>query len=486
MAELAPAGSGPDGTPPGELGPDNEAQLARLRRALSMAMGFQLVLLEIPEHPIRRVVLDRVLAWSAAGEIPPLRHLVIDPAAPEEMQIADRIVAASTGCIVDGLDSVFVSNAVFERALGTLNWYRERLRELEGPLVLVLSPRGTSALMARAPDFATWRSHSCRIAAPRSEAVSVPFGALLDPQPDPLELDVTEAALVAARHKGLSRDKLAILWLAVARARARASDGAGHDDAIAAAEELISSGIDDPGVAADLATTMIFDDIQQGRLDKARDRLAAFDDSSEAELPASIKASLTLYRAQLALAAQSWLEATEHARVAVQRADEADAHLLRLEARYALIVSVWRLGDLSSARSVAEEVVAISTEITEVARALCTQADIDVARGRLDLAVDTLMRALWRVGAGPDHAAERSDITVRLTRIAAQAMAATRVASSHELVASAANLFFEAAALAQSDGDPRRYEDFIQRQLKELAQRLDRSSGEDPASGSST
>lgn len=486
MAEIVPAGTGPLDPPPGELGPDNEAQLLRLRKVLSGERRFQLVLLEVPEHPIRRAVIDRVLAWSAAGEIPPLRHLVIDPVAPEETQIADRIVAAPTGCIVEGLDSVFVPDAVFDRAMGTLNWYRERLRELDGPLVLVLSPRGTSALMARAPDFATWRSHTCRIKAPRFAETPALVDALLDPQPDPLELDVTEAALVAARHKGLSRDRLAILWLAVARARARASDGAGHDDAIAAAEELISSGIDDPGVAADLATAMIFDDIQQGRLDKARDRLAAFADSSEAELPASIKAWLTLYRAQLALAAQSWREATEHARVAVQRADEADVHLLRLEARYALLVSVWMLGDLSSARSVAEEVVDISTEITEVARALCTLSDIDVARGRLDLAVDTLMRALWRVGAGPDHAAERSDITVRLTRIAAQAMAATRVASSHELVASAANLFFEAAALAQSDGDPSRYEDFIQRQLKELAQRLDRQNGEDPASGSSS
>jgi hypothetical protein len=447
VADHPPAASDRRGASLVELGPDNEAQLAHLRRALSDAGQFQVVLLEVPEHPIRRVVIDRVLAWSAAGRIPPLRRLAFDPAAPDEGQIVERIMAAPTGCIVEGLDSVLVSDAVFDRALGTLNWYRERLRALDGPLLLVLSPRGVAALMARAPDFATWRSHTCRIAVPRSHASPARLEALLDPRPDPLDLDVAEAALAAARHKGSPRDRLAGLWLGVARARARANDRTGHDDALAAAEELISAGIEDPGAAATLAAMMIDDDIEQGHLAKARERLAVFDHFFEAEVPTFIKARVALIRAQLAFTEQAWPEAADHARLAARLADEADQRSLRFAARQVLIASAWHFGDPSSLRPLAEELVAIATTIPEIARALTMLAVIEAARGRLDLAVDALKRALGMVGTGSGHAAERTDIMAHLAQTAVLAAGTTPTASSSELMAAVA-LASEAAALA--------------------------------------
>src|SRR5690606_39131019 len=149
-----------------------------------------------------------------------------------------------------------------------------------------------------------------------------------------------------------------------------------------------------------------------------------FDCLFQPEAAISTRSWVAMSRARLALEDRAWAEAADHARLAVQLADEAGERLLRLGARALLIVVGWLLGDSPSMRPVAEEMVDLATEPPDVARALRMLADIDAARGRLDLAVDSLQRALQVVGEAPEHAAVRADLTTRLGQIRALATTA--------------------------------------------------------------
>ncbi|HVV83465.1 MAG TPA: hypothetical protein VHE35_10355 [Kofleriaceae bacterium] len=410
-----------DALEPG-LGRENTVQLERLRRVLTVTPGFQIVLLEVPEHPIRRRVVDRVLGWSAAGEIAPLRHIVVDATRAESGALIARLGAASTGALVEGLDSLFVDDDAVDRSLGALNWYREQLRRLDGPLILLLSPRGVSAMMARAPDFATWRSHTARISVPAPDAPEQdPLGALLVAEPDPLDLDVAEAALDAARARGTSRDLLVSLWLGVAAARDRVGDRPGGLAAVAAAAELGRDGVA-PTTTAALTVRHAIDDLGAGRWSEAASRLATLDESVESRLAPSIRTALALVRAELAYHERRWDDAVLQAREAVRLSDQCDLHRLRIASRLRLVMIEKQRGDLEAATSAAADAIALAATPIEAATALYLRSDLEVAQGRPDQAIATLAVALDRLDGSAEATslrrlvAHRRDDLMRLAR----------------------------------------------------------------------
>jgi hypothetical protein len=55
-----------------DLGPEDEEQLARLRRALILGDGFQINFLEVSHPRLAKEVLRRLRAWSGHDGVPPL------------------------------------------------------------------------------------------------------------------------------------------------------------------------------------------------------------------------------------------------------------------------------------------------------------------------------------------------------------------------------------------------------------------------------
>lgn len=167
-----------------DLGPENDRQLARLRRVLTLGSGFQLVVVEI-SHPVLGAAVLRLLrAWGGVGGVPPLAIVTARPG--RDPMAALR--GASTGAVLVGIDPTIVVKAIavpvatstenatapssfrdpVEQMFTTLNWYRDQLPSVvAGPLVLVLTPDGLRKLFVHAPDLLAWRSHTTRIVLPR-------------------------------------------------------------------------------------------------------------------------------------------------------------------------------------------------------------------------------------------------------------------------------------------------------------------------------
>ncbi len=173
-----------------DLGPENEEQLAHLRRALILGSGFQLVLVEVSQPGLRSEVLRRLLGWSGQGGVPALTVVKTRPG-------GDPVAAlrgVAVGTILMGIDQRFDVEAVdrslasseeaitsptgagdpVERSMTTLNWHRDELPLLvRGPLVMMLSPDGLRRLFVHAPDLLAWRAHTTRVMPPRPIDIEV-------------------------------------------------------------------------------------------------------------------------------------------------------------------------------------------------------------------------------------------------------------------------------------------------------------------------
>ena len=157
-----------------DLGPENEEQLARLRRALSLEAGFQLVLLEVAQPGLAKEILRRLHRWSGRDGIPALAVVRTrpgrDPVAPLRCIAGGAVlVGIDQPFDLDGIELVTVDDSgpdarsdapardPVEYTMTTLNWYRDELPSLvAGPLVLVLSPDGLRQLFVHAPDLLAW------------------------------------------------------------------------------------------------------------------------------------------------------------------------------------------------------------------------------------------------------------------------------------------------------------------------------------------
>jgi hypothetical protein len=172
--------------PPDGLSSGDELRLERMRRALAEKTGFQLLVLEVPEGPLRDAVLARVLDWGGKDGVPALESLAVEPSDDVDQVLLGH--KAKAGVVLIGLDDARHPGSRVDRAFGALNWIRDQLpRALDGPLVLVLSPRGVAKLLGKAPDLATSRANTCRIGAGEGEPV--------DDSPEPDTEDRNEARL---------------------------------------------------------------------------------------------------------------------------------------------------------------------------------------------------------------------------------------------------------------------------------------------------
>jgi tetratricopeptide (TPR) repeat protein len=145
-----------------DLGTENDERMARLREALALGAGFQLVIIQVEPGEQREEVLRRLAGWSERNGVPRLELVRLLPGESPIM----RLVGEHAGVILVGLEPE--PDGKHERprqVIAELNWSRDRLPELvHGPLVLVVSQQVQTALFEQAPDFYSWRAHSTSIA----------------------------------------------------------------------------------------------------------------------------------------------------------------------------------------------------------------------------------------------------------------------------------------------------------------------------------
>jgi tetratricopeptide (TPR) repeat protein len=144
-----------------DLGAENDARMARLREALALGGGFQLVIVQVEPGAQREEVLRRLAGWSGQPGMPALELVRLAPGESAVMRLAgERPGAVLVGLEADGADPIVATRAMVTE----LNWSRDRLPDLvHGPLVLVVSQRVQAALFEQAPDFYSWRAHSTSI-----------------------------------------------------------------------------------------------------------------------------------------------------------------------------------------------------------------------------------------------------------------------------------------------------------------------------------
>lgn len=145
-----------------DLGTENDERMARLREALALGDGFQLVIVQVEPGEQREEVLRRLAGWSGRNGVPALELVRLAPGESPVM----RLVGEHSGIVLVGLEADGADRDERTRAmLVELNWSRDRLPEMiRGPLVLVVSQRVQTALFEQAPDFYSWRTHSTSIA----------------------------------------------------------------------------------------------------------------------------------------------------------------------------------------------------------------------------------------------------------------------------------------------------------------------------------
>ena len=154
---------------PAPLTEPSERNLAALRRAIVRTPRFGLYVVVAPDRA-RAEVLSRLRAWSGRDGVPELGFL------PSGAEGAKRLTAilAETGAR-EPLRGLVVPDAdrLVEEALPiqALNVVRDRLGEIvQGPLVLVLSPRREVELSRMAPDLFDVRATTCEVHAIVAEA----------------------------------------------------------------------------------------------------------------------------------------------------------------------------------------------------------------------------------------------------------------------------------------------------------------------------
>lgn len=142
-----------------ELGQENDKRLLRLRTALALGRGFQLVIIEAEPGPIRREVIRRIKTWSGYESIGAFATVTLDPAATLPVQLEQQ-----SGAIVTGFEPPSPTESPARDWVGELNWSRDLLPELvPGPFILVVSQAIHRELFERAPDLFSWRRHTTHV-----------------------------------------------------------------------------------------------------------------------------------------------------------------------------------------------------------------------------------------------------------------------------------------------------------------------------------
>ncbi|MBP8810978.1 MAG: hypothetical protein KBG48_28030 [Kofleriaceae bacterium] len=142
-----------------EIGPANDEQCVRLRRALRSVPGFQLIFVEVEDGTVRSEVLRRLRGWVARGELGALAIVSYDGRAPIEQVLRGH----PSGLVLTDLDAPHEVGHSFDDALRWLNWERDRLPSLlTGPLALVLGRDGLQRVLELAPDLVSWRRYTAR------------------------------------------------------------------------------------------------------------------------------------------------------------------------------------------------------------------------------------------------------------------------------------------------------------------------------------
>lgn len=220
--------------------PESEERAESLRRALRRSKGFSLHVV-IADGTARREILRRLQAWSGTGGVPQLYFF-------DEGQIGanavERWIAEAwdkeplEGVVLSDGDALIAN----ESALSALNVARDRLGHLvQGPFVVVLSPRSEAEMATIAPDLFDVRGGTWEFAAaPASErAVERSLRTLFDkPWPEISKSDLQAAAAslraLGQADPGPPPGALANAWIKLGETFFLAGE---FGEAVAAAEE---------------------------------------------------------------------------------------------------------------------------------------------------------------------------------------------------------------------------------------------------------
>jgi tetratricopeptide (TPR) repeat protein len=242
-----------------DLGAENDERMVRLREALALGDGFQLVIVQVEPGEQRDEVVRRLAGWSGRSGVPQLDvvRLVLG-----ESPVL-RLAGAHAGVVLVGLGEEIERSRY---VIAELNWNRDRLPELvHEPLVLVVSQRVQTELFEHAPDLYSWRVHSTSIAPhPSNIRPIVPWlGGDLE---DPAVLEAMIADAASLRPPPVR--ELARLHARLALVRSARSEFAKAEAAIDAAY----NGYDRGGTTderVDLLLQRSYIEEAQGRLDEA-------------------------------------------------------------------------------------------------------------------------------------------------------------------------------------------------------------------------
>jgi tetratricopeptide (TPR) repeat protein len=433
-----------------DLGAENDGRMAKLREALTLGNGFQLVIVQVEPGEQREEVLRRLSGWSGHHGVPRLELVRL---AQDESPVM-RLAGENAGVILVGLEAEPDDKRERSREMIVeLNWSRDRLPELvPGPLVLVVSQRIQTALFEHAPDLYSWRAHSTSIV-PRQPAVRpiVPWlerdledpaaleamiaGALSLRPPAVRELarlyarlalvrsvrgqfSEAEAALEAAHdrvaHTGTTDDRVDILLL-----RSGIEEIRGRFDEAAAwlerARQEAATGALSPRVAARLLSAGALLALERGDADAAAAELqraiAAFhalgDHAAEASL-VSAQARLTFRLGETRAGIALLEDALELYRRAREPAGEANALLMLAS----VTVAAGRSDDAERYGTAAVKRADASGSTEVMARSRAVLGRIALANNHLELADETLRNDVTAVS--PDTSGQLAEARARL------------------------------------------------------------------------
>ncbi|HEX8113300.1 MAG TPA: hypothetical protein VF516_36470 [Kofleriaceae bacterium] len=333
-----------------DLGAENDEQMARLREALALGDGFQLVIVQVEPGERREEVLRRLAGWSGKTGVPRLELVRL---AQDESPVM-RLAGGHAGVILVGLEADGPDRAERTRRMVTeLNWSRDRLPErVHGPLVLVVSQRVQSALFEQAPDFYSWRTHSTSIA-PASHRTWRAFPWL---DGEPVEPDALRSMIAAGRSsRSLPELEIARLHERLGVALAVRGEFQDADAALATAYQgYLRAGTTDDRVELLMLRATV--ERGRGRLDHAAEWLdRARRDATRGTPSPRLAARLLSATALDSLDREDGASAETEIRLALRAAEAAgdDLELARLTYLRALLA--FRSGDLKLAVAGLEE-----------------------------------------------------------------------------------------------------------------------------------
>jgi tetratricopeptide (TPR) repeat protein len=395
----------------GALGADNEAALERLKRALIAQPGFQLILLEVLEGPTRDQVLEIVMGWSGVDGVTKLRRM----RARGRAEIVPRLASRQGGILLEDIDSALLDDKAVDRLVGAMNWQRDQLRKkIAGPLILVISARGVARLFERAPDLVTWRSHTCRITNLGDEpSLDRRLNLVADvAEPDPIELERTEALLATLKQQAAPADELARAWTRMGTAHHRCGNLAQAREALTEAAEISSHG-SQTQILALLRLTLL--DLEEGQRERALQRTKAiepFFSQAQGPLLESLWSSLqSLCAADLG----NKEAAIQFARAAVDAA--APENGMREAARLSLASMLGQMGEGEEALEILESLGREEEDVDLRVQAAELAAQYEGERGRPDRAISLLRQGAMLAATDPRLVHQQVSLTVKLSRV---------------------------------------------------------------------